>query len=49
MFLASPFPLKQIIVPAEMAFINEFVSSPIFGEFDHSASKIHGQAAIIYT
>jgi hypothetical protein len=46
MFLASPFPLKQIIVPARMAFIYEFVSSPIFGGFDHSASEIHGQAAI---
>ena len=29
-----------------MAFINGFVSSPIFGGFDHSASEIHGQAAI---
>jgi hypothetical protein len=40
---------SQIIVLAVMASANEFVISPIFGGFDHSASKIHGQGAIIYT
>jgi hypothetical protein len=40
---------SQIIVLAIMASANEFVSSLISGEFDHSASKIHGQGAIIHT